>query len=341
MKLRCLCIVPVLALGAACAYAAPPAPVVAPAQWMEGLARGYLQPAYADLSASSQALADAVHESCERRDAAATAQARRQWEEAALALRRVAALPLGPAMDSRLLRRVDFWPTRPAQIETTAAGFSPDAAARVGTTARGLPALEYLLFDRGRAALATDARACAYAEWVARDVADTVRPVAEAWPAWAQAVPDAGDEEQARMLTDGVNILIGSIDTLRLKYLEKPLRAKNAAPELDAWRSGRTRAHLAAYFAGVRAGLQGAGQAYGLTAVLRGRGLLELAGRVDARVAAAEGALAALPDDLASARGRAAAATAIDALGRLQAVLGNDVAGALKVSIGFGDNDGD
>src|SRR5690606_5910167 len=68
---------------------------------------------------------------------------------------------------------------------------------------------------------------------------------------------EADADTEAALLTDGVNILIGAIDTLRVRYLEKPVRSSAAQPDFDAWRSGATRAHLLAYHEALRLGLQG------------------------------------------------------------------------------------
>ena len=78
----------------------------------------------------------------------------------------------------------------------------------------------------------------------------------------------------------------------------------------------------------------------GLTAMLRGRGLLVLAERFDAQIALAGDALQALPASPGE-DGAAAIARAIEALAVLQGLLAHDAAEHLKVRVGFGDNDGD
>lgn len=345
-----LCIVLVSALAAANpfppAQAAAPAPVVSPSAWMDGLARQALVPGYASLQMQAEALAGTLERLCEGDLASAEEtkrleSARATWRDTAAALRRVTPLPFGPALESRVLRQIDFWPTRPPQILATirdrAAGTLDDA--RIGVTARGLPALEFLLFDPQRVALNRDPAACAYATWVARDVVRALVPMAAAWQDWRNALAQADATLEARLLGDGVNILVGATDTLRQKYLEKPARA-SGAPAFDAWRSGATWAHLHAYFQGLRAGLQGRGDAPGLNALLRGRGLLELAARLDVAVEAAGRALIAVPTQpMEDGGGRVADAVA--ALLALQQLLAGEVAERLKISIGFGDNDGD
>ncbi|MCK9260948.1 MAG: imelysin family protein [Azoarcus sp.] len=324
------------------AHAAAPAPIVMPSQWMSALASQRLAPGYRQFGDKVDALASALAASCEGQPAAASA-ARQRWLEAAHDLRELSPLPIGPVLESRLLRRIDFWPTRPAQIETSIAQYAktPANTARIGLPARGLPALEYLLFDTDRPALANDGPACRYAVWLARDTAAGISATVSAWPDWIAGLDDAEPEREARLLADGINILIGSTETLRLKYLEKPLRPHAGPPETDAWRSGSAHAGLMAYFSGLRAGLQGDEGMPGLTAMLRGRGLLTLAAQLDQRIDAVQTALAALPEDFAAEAARPLTDTLISELGRLQRLLAEEVADKMSVAVGFGENDGD
>ncbi len=349
-------------LLSATASAAPPAPFVSPAEWMAALGQHVLAPRYVELSRSAKVLAERIDASCTTPGDATLESARIAWQQTALELRALSALPFGPALESRVLRRIDFWPTRPAQIESSlrerAAGTLADA--RIGLTAKGLPALEYLLFDTGRARLDTDPAACAYASWLARDLIAELDLMQPAWSAWIASVHAADAASEARLLADGVNILIGSVDSLRQKYLEKPARKPADPSGFDAWRSAAERAHVLAFFHGLRLGLQGADAVHamklddgapdaaraadgglpGLSAILRGHGLLELATQLDVRIAAAATALQALPPRPA-ADGGAAIAHATEALAALQGLLAHEIADRLKVAVGFGENDGD
>lgn len=331
-----------LALAAPLAAAAAPAPYVMPSQWMAALTESRLAPGYAELGERVEALGAALQATCAGRPAAMAA-ARVRWREAQLALRALSPLPFGPVLETRVLRRIDFWPTRPAQIERSIAQYakSPDDTARLGLSARGLPAIEYLLFDAGRAPLADDPAACRYAAWLAQDAAGALADTATGWPAWRAALAEADPEREARLIGDGINILIGSTEVLRLKYLDKPLRPRSGPAETDAWRSATARDGLLAYFGGLRAGLQGGEGLPGLTAMLRGYGLLTLAERVDARLDAVAAALAALPEDFGAEAARPAAENLMTELGRLQRLLAEDVADAMKVTVGFGESDGD
>lgn len=331
-----------LALVAPFAAATAPAPYVMPSQWMAALTDAHLAPGYAELGERVAALGAALQATCAGQPGAQAA-ARVRWREAQLALRALTPLPFGPVLETRVLRRIDFWPTRPAQIERSIAQYAQNPAdtARIGLSARGLPAIEYLLFDSGRAPLAEHPAACRYAAWLAHDAAGALADTTAGWPAWRAALAEADAEREARLIGDGINILIGSTELLRLKYLEKPLRPRSGPAESDAWRSGAARDGLLAYFAGLRAGLQGGEGRPGLTAVMRGRGLLELGERIDAQLDAVGVALDALPGDFADEAARPAADALMTELGRLQRLLAEDVAEAMKVTVGFGENDGD
>ena len=330
------------ALLSAPASAAAPAPFISPAAWMSALGQQVLTPGYVDLARSSTALAQHVDALCQQAQDDALEAARAAWRQTALGLRRLSALPFGPALESRILRRIDFWPTRPPQIESSlrgrAAGTLPDE--RIGVTAKGLPALEYLLFDPARTSLTADATACGYASWLAADASRDLEALLPAWPAWISSLEEVDEETEALMLSDGVNILIGGFDTLRVKYLEKPARKPTDRSGFDAWRSGEERTHLLALFDGLRLGLQGRESLPGLTAILRGRGLLALADKLDAQAATVAAALQALPSPPGK-DGGAAISRAIEALAVLQGLLAHDAAEHLKVRVGFGDNDGD
>lgn len=325
------------------ARAEPPAPIVAPSQWMATLARAYLAPRYESLAGEARDLAASAARVCASPGAEALQAARSDWKRTALSLRRVSPLPFGPVLESRMLRKIDFWPTRAAQIEASIVKFGAAEVRldRVGVTAKGLPALEYLLFDPVRAGINEDAAACAYASWVARELSEAVAPVSKEWMNWADSLADAEPEVEKQLLVDGVNILIGSVEVLRTKFLEKPLQSSSPTPAFDAWRSGESVASMQASFDALRVGLLGRDVVPGLVAVLQGRGLLTLAEGLERLVGASARAFSTLPSDLGAADGRASAAKAATELAKLQYFLAEDVATKLKVAVGFGESDGD
>jgi predicted lipoprotein len=295
-----------------CFLAAPlcaqtPAPVVTPAQWMRALADDFLVPGYEELKARAGELDAATQDLCAAPGAERLAAAQARWRSTALAWRRVTALPIGPTLARRSLRRFDFRPTRPAAIEAAIAHAEAGGAAeRIGVAARGLPALEHLLFSDAR--LSSQPARCRYAAWLAKDFRGEAAALAGEWRKWGAQWRDAygdGDEAHAAM-TDAVNALVGTLERLQ-RELQKP---------------GLTRPQLIASLEGVEQVLAGANR------VLRGLGHLGLAERLERL---AREARASLQDPASAHR----------ALGRLQAAVSTDLADALRVTVGFNEADGD
>jgi uncharacterized protein len=310
---------------AASAAAQTPAPIVTPAQWMGALAQGYLVPGHAALETRSRELDEALRELCAAPGAGRLQDAREDWRAVALEWRRLDALPIGPTLTRRSRRQFDFWPTRPKDIDAAIAS----AAERIGASARGLPALEYLLFADARLAQPAEAARCAYAVRLAGEFAVEARTLAREWREWGAQWRDA-ESEQARehaqaAMTDAVNALVGALDQLRLRRLKR----------FEGARSGATRAHLLATLDGVEQGLAGAGR------MLRGLGHLDLADQLDARMSATQRAFRALPAKLDAKAAAPALGRASDAVARLQAMVSGDVAEALRVTVGFNESDGD
>jgi len=340
-----------LALASACAAAQTPAPFISDAQLVTALAQRF-SVHYATLARQATDLRGAIEALCadpaksEKLEAARSA-----WRAAARTVRVIEAWPVGPTLERRSLPRIDFWPTRPPQIEAAIVeqGQGTLDLAKVGVTAQGLPALEYLLFDpasRGAPVLASPAH-CAYALRVASEVSAEATDMNTAWSDWTKRGEIASDAAKANALVgDTLNVVVAALNQMRGRKLQRPAPTSTSAmttravPTWDAWRSGATREHLLANLEGVRAVLVGEADSPGLLALLRGRGYLAIASQLDQRLIQAEEAVRALPNDLRNASARAGAA-AIQAIAQLQEGLAADAATALKVTMGFNDSDGD
>jgi uncharacterized protein len=318
----------------------PPVPMVPPAQWIQTIGDDLLVPGYTELANRAQRLDHVVQALCRAPRSDAIAQAQVQWRATAQQWRRLEALPIGPTLERRSMRRFDFWPTRPQQVEETIVR-APASLDSIGASAQGLPALEYLLFDDPRR-LSTEPARCRYGMMITHALADEAQALATAWRAWDKrwrAGPDATTLKTA--LTDTLNATIGTLERLRVRKLEKPAQPRaGREPLFDAWRSGATRAHLLATFSGVRVVLLGGPSGIGLNSLLRGRGLHPLAVRLESDVGQVGDALTALPPKL-PASDMTAVKQAANAVARLQVTLSDEVAKALDVTIGFNESDGD
>ncbi|MCB1886951.1 MAG: imelysin family protein [Rhodocyclaceae bacterium] len=331
-----------LAAVALSASAAAPAPMLAPSAWLASLGETVLAPRYVRLHPAAGAPAAAADARCRGATDPATVLA--AWRDASRALRQVSALPFGPALSSRVLRRIDFWPTRPKLIGAGIRRFSADPSdtARIGLPARGLPAIEALVFDAAGRPASLPRKSCDYLVWLATDVAQVLEPMPEAYRAWVAGLRAEEAPDEGALLVEALNILIGSTESFRLKYVDKP--AERGLEAADAWRSGATTAHLKAYADGLAQALLGDADHRGFYDFLRGLGHLALAGRLTASVGAVSTALDHLPQPLSAARVETTQArlrALSEALLTLQRLLAEDVADALEVAVGFGESDGD
>ena len=319
---------------------------------LQGIYGHWALPHAQDFDRSAQALAPAVAALCQAKDAKpALAAARAAWQSTARAWEQLAAVSVGPVIARRSQRAIDFTPTRPALIEKAIAAQPQGAKAfeRIGTPAKGLPALEWLLWTRP---VQPGSPACAYAHEVAQDVA---RESAALQTAFADASgTDWGAEDEQEQSTQAigefVNQWVGGIERLRWAQMEKPLRAAQGTrtPDYPRTASGNTLAAWAATWAGLRsvtvlpadAATPAPGEALvPLETYLRGKGLNPLAdklrqaaGKVDASMAQVQ--KAGLKDKTAIQQ------TARD-LAALKFLAESEVAPALQISIGFSDADGD
>jgi predicted lipoprotein len=306
-------------------------PFYTPRAFVDGLYRGALQPRAAAFAEAAAALERALRAHCG--GPGDLLGARRQYAAAVEHWEALSAIVVGPLLQRRSARRIDFRPTRPASIEKAIAQ-APDGDAamqRIGAPAKGLPALEWLLWSK--TPLAPRAPACDYAVQAAADVAREAVALRQAF-----AEPPADD---AAAFAEALNQWIGGATALGWQRIDKPLRAGEPfayAPSgltARAW-SARWQAlrDLAATSA---APPRPDGSApVTLEQYLRGRGLNPLADRLAAAAARADTALrraaSAKRDTL-----RAASA----ALAALRKLVEDEVAPALQVSIGFSDADGD
>ena len=124
---------------------------------------------------SAQALSEATAALCQASPGGnaqvALEQARAAWRSTAGQWEALSAVAIGPVIARRTQRAIDFAPTRPALIEKAIQAQPQGAAAmeRVGTPAKGLPALEWLLWTRP---MQPSTPACGYAHEVALDIAE-------------------------------------------------------------------------------------------------------------------------------------------------------------------------
>lgn len=328
-------------------------PFYTPGHFMQGAYRNWYAPQAADFAAKSAALPSAITTLCEADKAAAPeklSQARRQWQATTAAWERLSGVQVGPLVQRRSARQIDFTPTRPELILRAIEAAPADSAAmeRIGTPAKGLPALEWLLWSRPAA---PQTPACRYAVQVGADIAREAAVLSREFG--ELAAKDLSEEEQTSVPAMGelVNQWVGALERLRWANMDKPLQSILAgslggrqAPAYPRSASGQTQASWAAQWQALRtlavsqapqAPLPGAGLVP-LETYLRGRGLNTVARQLVQSVDKANKTLQPLsPGNQAGLR------SAIGSLAELKKLAETQVAPALEVNIGFSDADGD
>ncbi|QTD47281.1 imelysin family protein [Ottowia testudinis] len=332
---------------------AQPAPSVAvpfytPLDMAQGLRQHWSPPLAARFAASAQALPTAVQALCDAPAAQAAPRlqdARAAWVQAVQDWDRYASVPLAALIERRALRQLDFMPPRPALIRRAVAQAPSGAAGmeRVGTPAKGLPALEWLLWQ---ASLAPATPECAYAVQVAADIGREAVQLNTAADAAASAEPTP--EQSSAAFAELLNQWVGSVERLRWAHIDKPRReaasgAKSEPPHWPRAASGHTAGSWRAHWQALKqlAVMSGAAPAPGqgvvtLEAYLRGRGLIALADRWADRIAATDQTMQAIDP-----RQGATLDKAVKALAQTKRMAEDEVASALDVRMGFSDADGD
>lgn len=325
----------------------------APAYTAALLAHGELPRALA-LQRESAALQQALQRLCEQRtDKTALAAAREQWRAATSAWDALYAVAVGPTVEQRSARSIDFWPARPQSIRRAIDSAPRDLQAleRIGAPAKGLPALEWLLWP-GEAARSESA--CRYAALLASDVAREADALVHGFS--QQAGRDWKEEGEAAsaFASEAINQWLGGLEQLRWRMLGKPLAAgrRDEFPRVASGSTTETwRAHwgtLSSLAVGP-APNDGFGPAPAvppgvvtIEAYLRGRGNNPQADTWKRAVQRADRALQPLwrgkPQGLP---GNAAMKSAVQALDALKRTLQAEVAPTLEVTLGFSDADGD
>jgi len=217
-----------------------PVPYYSTAHLLHGLYRDKVKHTR-ELHQNTQALHPALHALCTAQPNEADnalKKARAAWTDVMVTWDYLATVPIGPLLDRRSLRQIDTAPARPALIARAIATQPQGAKAfeRVGTPAKGLPALEWLLWSEP---IQPNTPACNYAMEVALDVEREAKGIYDAFRQIAFATDWDAEEQQERSsaaMTEFINQWIGGIERLRWPNMEKPLRAAESSGGIvPAW----------------------------------------------------------------------------------------------------------
>jgi uncharacterized protein len=265
------------------------------------------------------------------------------WVRTMLNWERLAAVAVGPLVERRSARTIDFWPTRPAQIRRVLDGNADSLSSvaqldSIGSTARGLPALEWLLW-RHTAAPQTQH----YARLLAQQVSIESGILLDGYH--NLATMERSEEQAAALYGDWFGQAVGGLDQLRIKKMVPETRGKDSSVWVRGV-SGHTAAAWQAQLQGLQAFLVGSPAAQAtrpdwpvagsLQGLLLGNDNLQSSRELQALTRTALRAVArAQPGNTPSLT------TAIQTLTQLSQYLSGLADSVLNISMGFTDADGD
>lgn len=328
-------------------------------------------PTYADLKQRTEELRQRAAALCEAPDTTALTSAQAAWRAARRPLKLAEPFQFGPIEDRRISAALDFWPVREDSIEGALASgtgpFTNDAIEALGAASKGLPAMEYLLFDPARgnpavlASLSSGSAGRRRCEYLAALATNAAAKTAELYSVWDPAAGnyaaqyiEAGASSTAFVTQQAavdrlVNQALTLTEVVADRKLGDPLGASNGGvPQPQAVESRYSDNSLE----DLEANLRGIQDLYlGSTTGSVGLGLSDVVRKRDAQLDTqireslrlALEAEAAIPPPLSRAVTQApatvqAAFTQTKSLQRLMKV---DMADLLGVILTFDGNDGD
>ncbi|MEW6118777.1 MAG: imelysin family protein [Pseudomonadota bacterium] len=307
--------------------------------FMQAVHRAWGLPHAAAFVRESALLAPALRTACAAApDQAGTAldAARTQWQATLASWEGLSAVAFGPVLERRSQRQIDFIPTRARMIEKAiqATPASLKDLELVGTPAKGLPALEWLLWVKP---VAPGSAACAYALLLADEVAQEAGALESAYRTLAATpLPQAAAEAAFAEL---VNQWVGGIGRLSWEHLAMPVRVARTSQTPTAPVFPRNAsASIASVWDPAWSSLRdlAAGTDFALDQALATRGHAAVAADFARAVRGADAAMRGI-----SPKETDRVLAAGEQLAALKQQFENQVAPALGVAIGFSDADGD
>lgn len=348
----------VLAAAAAVLLACPEQQQDRRAELLTDITHGSLLVDMAEAVQRGEALHEAMTSFCASPDAARLDAAQDAWMQLRAPWKRLLAVQLGPIIEDGYESAIDFWPVRTNSIEGGVATGSTTQAEldTLGVASKGMPAIEYLLWDpiNGDAAVLaamTPAR-CTYTSLLAADVTLRLTELEATWrDGFADEFTGAAESSMyptlAAALDELVNGLIAGLHDIDDMKLAKPLGlASGVGPDptlVESHFSMRSLADARDGLAGFEAAYLGADAEHiGLT-VLIAQKSPDIDADVREALERAKQALDAVPEPLTDAivNDPELVSEAENAVEQLRVVMTADVASLLGVTVSLSDNDGD
>lgn len=314
---------------------------------LSGLYGRQLPPLARDFQVQARALTAAARQHCAGPDTPADLQD--AWRRALLAWQTLSSPALGPVIERRSQRQIDFWPARPALL-AKALQRAPKTLAdmeSVGTPAKGFPALELLLSAK------PSPEHCPYVVLLAEGIDAEATALRTGYDQVAGR-DWTGDGDAARAaFAEWINQWLGGLERLRWIHIEQPVQKARTAgrdhrPEfariavsdnVAEWRT-QWRALFAQARLRPEQRTQPPQPGQGLIpieALLMGKGHIALAQRWAMALDRADAAIGTLPVKA----GEKELMALSKALKGVTTLYQGEVAAALDVPLGFSDADGD
>lgn len=340
---------------------------------MHDLATGVMLPILEEVDTEAANLSKAVSAFCETPSPSTLSAAEDAFRVLRAPWKRTEAFRFGPSEDLRLASALDFWPARTDSIEAAFSAapdpVTPAYVETLGTSARGMPTLEYLLFDPTGGpnavlvslggAEATSVKRCGYAralaEVIAKDAAKLHNAWAEEGDAFVLEVANAGNG--SALFPTGqegigrvVNLLVSSMIAINENKLTAPLGTTTGTPDpslVESRFSDNSAEDLLNALRGVEElyiGRHGEKTGKGISSLVVARSpAIDAAvkkGLVDAQ-AKASALEAAGPLRLSITNNPAAVTATHESIKTARRYFSTDVASVLGVSVTLSDTDGD
>lgn len=249
---RACALVALAAMGSAAPFAQAadtPMPYYTAAQALQSLYGQHLPARAAAFTLAANAQDQALASFCAGPAAAAktaAAELRGQWQRSHTAWLQLSTPSVGPLVERRSLRQIDFTPIRTALI-TRAVKKGPQSAADmelVGTPAKGFGALDWLLSQ----GLQPASPECAFALQVAKAISAEAQSLQAALEplrskTWSvegsesepEDVASPGAKETGAAIEEWVNQWLGGLERLRWAQMEKPIKVVGGGGKAPAF----------------------------------------------------------------------------------------------------------
>lgn len=314
-----------------------------------------LIPAYDDFEEQATDLESSFQQFEQQPDNARLAQLQSEFKELYLAFQRVKAFEVGPAANISLRASINTYPTDTSKILGNIQSGSYDLNAATNIDARGLPALDFLLFGRA-SELLTDATFRAYVDSAVTDILAQAAFITAEWSSYRNTFVNASGTDIGSSLGQMVNSVVFDYEKIKNAKVGFPAGKKSLGLTFpyacEAYYSDYSNALILENLRSIRDFIKGTGYDSGvdgssiedylqaLDAKTLGRDL-DLA--IFEQFMKAEQAVNAIPSTLSIAvdQNKNEVDTAYLEIQKNVILLKNDMPSAMGVLITFQDNDGD